>query len=260
MKKLFYVFSFFLIVTLQNTAIAAETTTNFTKQQIKQIEKVTHDYLVNNPQVLVEVGKKLQEQELEEQKAQIARIKIAIPKYKNKIFDTKTPGRIVLGNPQGKIILAEFTQHQCHHCKEATVLVDKLLKNHPEIQFITIYWPFFGDDAAYTAQAVLAAQKQNKAEELNQAIFAYKDTPTKDRADTIIKSIAGLDSKKLYADMTAKELESGLRENFNLAKDLELIGTPSLIFTNREMTKFSLVPGQTPTFEKDLTKALNEVQ
>ncbi len=60
-------------------------------------------------------------------------------------------------------------------------------------------------------------------------------------------------------DINAKDLDTGLKNNFALAGKLGLIGTPTFIFTNKEMTKFSLIPGQTPNIENDLKKSLNEV-
>jgi protein-disulfide isomerase len=251
------------VVATKNIAgVAAQNTTQpalFTEPQTREIEKIARDFLMKNPEILIEMGKNLQKQEQEEQKAKIV-ANIAV--HKNRLFDTNAPGRIVLGNPQGEVVLVEFTQHQCGHCKEVTAVVDRLLKSHPEIQLIVIYWPFFGEHAAYTAKAVFAAQAQNKAKELNQALFDYKDPVTKDKLDLVVQSVAGLDAKKLYTDINTKEKEfdSGLRENFALAKDLSLIGTPALVFANKDKTKFSLVPGQTPNFEEDLIKALEAVK
>jgi protein-disulfide isomerase len=260
MKKLFYTLLIISAIVLQNTTLAAEPPKSFSPTQVKELEQIIHGYLVNNPQILIEVGKKLQGLEQQEKKEQIEQIKKNIPKYKKQIFDTKAPGRILLGNPDGKIIVAEFTQHQCPHCKATAATINKLLKNHPEIQRITIFWPFFGNDATYTAKAVLAAQKQNKAELLNLAFFDQDMFITKSKADDIIQSIPALDSKKLHSNMNNKEFNNGLVANFKLAQDLNLIGTPTLIFANKEMTKFSLIPGQTINFEDDVTKALNDVR
>ena len=252
-------------IILQNASAAAPVTKglvqNFAQSQIEQIQKIVHNYLVDNPQVLIEAGQKLQEQEIAKEKNKVAQILANIPKYKNQIFDTKAPGRVVLGNPNGKIIVAEFTQHQCPHCQHTAPVVNKLIKNNPEIQRIIIYWPFFGNDAIYSSKAVLAAQKQNKFEALEQAILAQENFTNKEKTDSIIKSITSIiDNKKLLADMDNKDLERGLKNNFKLAQDLNLIGTPTFIFTNREMTKFSLVPGHTPNFEGDLSRALKEVR
>lgn len=232
----------------------------FSQKRTKQIQKIVRDYIINNPEILLEAGKKLQEKEELKRKAQFETIKDNVAKYKKEIFATTPAGRIVTGNPKGKIIVAEFTQYQCPHCKDVVPFVDKLLKNNPEIQLITIYWPFFGNDAIYAAKAVLAAQKQNKFAVLNKKILAASGVVTKDKIDAIIKATSGINTKKLYAAMEAKEITAGLQDNFKLAKNLGLIGTPTFIFTNSDMTKFSLIPGQTFNIENDLNRALNEVR
>ncbi len=236
-----------------------ESTANLPPPQIKEIIEAVRKDLEENPEILIAMGQKLQKKEHEKQKAAILD---RVIKYKTLLFDAKAPGRLVFDNPKNTIILVEFTQHQCRHCKDAAVLVDKLLKNHPEVQLITIYWPFFGPDAAYTAKAVFAAQKQNKAKELNQALFTAAKPVTKNNIDETIKSVPGLDAKKLYADLAAteKDYDAALKENLKLAQDLDLIGTPSFVFANKELTKFNVLPGQTANFEEDLNKALNEVK
>jgi protein-disulfide isomerase len=243
-------------------ALVIAKTKGFNQQQTKQIEQIVHDYLVKNPAVLVEAGKKLQEQEAAKEEARIEKIKNAIPKYKKEIFDTNSVGRAITGNANGKLIIAEFTQYQCGHCKAVAPVVDKLLKDNPEVQLITIYWPFSGSDAIYASKAALAAQKQNKFHELNQAMLAATDFLTKDKIDGIIKATTGLDAKKLIMDMEAQEAEfnAGFKANFTLASNLGIIGTPAFIFTNRDRTKFSFVPGQTSDTEGDLKKSLNEVK
>ena len=230
---------------------------SFSGQQLEQIQQIVHDYILENPGVIVEAKNKLQAQK---EKELIEKIKLNAAKYKKQIFSTQAPGRIVTGNPDGKIIIAEFTQHQCYLCQTVKPFVAKLLTNNPETQLITIYWPFLNNDAIYAAKAVLAAQKQNKSTELNEKMIASHDPLTKEKIDSIIQSTPGIDVEKLRIDMQDKKIDKGLQENFKLAANLELAGTPTIIFTNKEMTKFSLIPGQTPNLDKDLNQALNEVR
>ena len=262
MKKIFCLATFILAgIFLQQAALAQKPVpTKFTEEQVKEIQNITHGYIVNNPQVLVEASKNLQEKEHLKEKARVEEIKAAIPKYKDLLFNTKAPGRVVLGNPKGEIIVAEFTQHQCPSCRLAKPIIKKLLKENPDLQLIVIYWPFFGNDAIYSSKAAIAAHKQGKFEELNSAILKPDSFVHKAKIDEIIKSTPSIDSKKLYADMSNKDLDAGIKSNFDLAQKLNLIGTPAFIFTNKEMTKFSLVPGQTGQFEADLNKALKEVR
>jgi len=257
MKRLYYAIFFLLALSLQNSVAAKDgKSAEFTPTQTKEIEKIVHDYLLKNPKILRETSKKLKELEQAEEQT---KIEANIAKYKKEIFNDKGPGRLVLGNPQGKIIIAEFTQHQCPSCKSSAIILHELVKSNPEIKLIVIYWPFLGGNAIHTAKSVLAAEEQNKGAELNHAIFAHEESITKDKLDPVIKSIKDLDDKKLSSAIENKKHDKGLSNNFNLAQKLGLTGTPAIIFTNKEMTKFSLVPGKTPHFEEDLDKALKDV-
>lgn len=256
MKKTYSFLLFATYICIANIAIAKD----FNQNQIEQIQKIIHEYIVNNPRVILEAGKKLQEQAALKEKNQIEKMKNNVPKYKKEIFDDKIPGRIISGKPQGKIIIAEFTQHQCSYCKAVTPAIDKLLAKNPEIKFITIYWPFFGNDAVYAAKVAIAAQKQNKFYEVNKALINAQEFMTKDKINNLVKTIPKLDINKLNTDVNAKEIDDNIKANFKLAEKIGLVGTPTLIFTNAEMTKFSIIPGQTPNIENDLNQALKEVQ
>jgi len=265
MKNLYCILCFLLIVTFQN-GFAVATDKNsplFSPAQVKEIQQITYKHLIQNPQILVEVSNELRKRDAikkkEKEKEKTKEIEANIVKYKKEIFGVKNPGRVVFGNPDGKIILVKFTQHQCPSCKDSALMLHQLIKDKPEIKLIVIYWPFLGKDAVHSAKAVFAAQKQNKAAELNHALFSHQGRVTKDNIDPIIKSIKGLNSKQLATDMDNKKFDKGLKNNFKLAQDLGLTGTPAFIFTNKEMTKFSFIPAATPDLSQDIDKAIKEV-
>ena len=116
-KKILCILFFALLCMVKSNVMAD---TSFSK---KQIEQIVHDYLINNPTLLIEVGKKLQEQEISKDQARIQKIRNNIPKYKKEIFDTKSAGRAISGNLNGKIIITEFTQYQCPHCKNVAPII-----------------------------------------------------------------------------------------------------------------------------------------
>jgi protein-disulfide isomerase len=233
---------------------------DFSKAQVGQIETIVHDYLLKNPHVLIEVAQKLQEEQVNKEKNQVLKIKTNIEKYKKDIFDAKAPARAIMGNPHGKVILAEVLQYPCLHCKFTAPMIERLIKDNPDLKVIVIQWPFFGNDAIYEAKLAFAAEKQGKFHEVHSAFLNTPEMLTKDAADKIINTMPGINQIKLKADMDNKAIENGLKANFNLAKNLDLIGTPSFIFANSDLTKFTLVAGQTQDTEGDLRKALKEVR
>jgi protein-disulfide isomerase len=91
-----------------------------TDSQVTQVKGVVHDYLVTNPQVLVEASQSLQKQEMAkmQQTAQNAIVQNA-----NKLFaDPATP---IAGNTKGNVTVIEFFDYQCPHCKDMKPVVEK---------------------------------------------------------------------------------------------------------------------------------------
>lgn len=236
---------------------AAETSVpsanGFTPEQVTQIEKITHDYLVNHPQVLMEAGEKLQQQAMTEEKN---RVLSSVPALSKEIF-TAGPAKTLVGNPEGQVLMAEFSSYQCGHCRAMEPIVDNLLKTTPDLQVVFVEWPIFGNEAVNAAKMVVAAAKQGKYYELHRAFMKSQESLTPAVADKIALA-TGVDLKKLKADMNDSVMDTGLKNNFKLAEQLRLRGTPTFIFANRALTKFSLVPGQASA--EDMEKAINEVK
>lgn len=253
MKKR-YLFGLLLVGFVPGIFAAPETSAaSFTPGQVGQIEKITHDYLVNHPQVLMEAGEKLQQQAMTDEKN---RVLGSVPALSKEIF-TAGPAKTVVGNPKGSVLMAEFSSYQCGHCRAMDPIVDNLIKTTPDLQVLFVEWPIFGNEAVNAAKMVVAAEKQGKYYELHRAFMNSQESLTPAVADKVATA-TGLDLKKLKADMNNQAVDAGLKNNFKLAEKLKLRGTPTFIFANRELTKFSLVPGQASA--EDMAKAINEVK
>lgn len=265
MKKTtkFFITSSLLALTLSSSAVFAEDTTtpdsaknNFNSEQTKQIESIVHNYLVKNPQVIIESMKNLQQQQMSKEKS---RIKTNIEKYSKDVFNANVPGRAAIGNPNGKIVMTEFFSYQCPNCRIMAKAVDDLVKTNPDLQVIFVAWPFENNDDVYAAKAVFAAQKQGKFYELHSALMSAPDLLTKDSIDKTMDTIPGLDVKKAQKEMDDSTIDSALKDNFKLAQTLEFSGTPVFLFTNKANNKFSAVTtGRVP--ESELKKAIKEVK
>jgi protein-disulfide isomerase len=245
---------FFVLVAVLSCGISKAA--NFNPEQMQEIQKIVHDYLVTNPQVLIEASEKLQQQTEAKEKASVL---ANIQKYYKDLFVTNLPGRATLGNPNGSVVIAEFLNYQCGHCKATEEVIANFVKTNPDLKIIVIPWPIFGKESLYTAKAALAAQKQGKFLELHNALFASKEFLNIENTDKIVKT-TGLNVKRLQKDMQNNALDNDMRDNFKLAQNLGLQGTPAFIIANKEQTKFSVVLGQTKDFPSDLSHAISAVK
>lgn len=195
----------------------------FTDAQKAQIEKIVHDYIVNNPQVLVEASQALHQQELNEVQKNSQK---AIAQHVTELFND--PASPVLGNLKGNVVLVEFMDYQCGHCKEMESAMVKLRESNPDLKVIYKELPVFGAASEYAAKAALASMKQGKFKSFHEALMNAEGPLSEDVVMNIAKT-SGLDINKLKADMQNKDYFFQLKSNYSLAKSLGILGTPTFI-------------------------------
>jgi protein-disulfide isomerase len=209
------------------------------QEQKKQIEQVVHEYLIQNPEVLVEVSQVLQKKQ---QQSMVEEAKTAISANATQLFKGELT---ITGNPKGNVTMVEFFDYQCGHCKEMKSVIDDLLKNDKNLRVLYKEFPIFGKTSEFASRAALAAAKQGKYDALHQALL--KTDKRLDEATVLAaaKSV-NLDIEKLKKDMDSKEITDILAENRVLAEKLRLMGTPAFIIAATPNGQFKV--GSTPMF------------
>jgi len=238
-------------------ASVATQDSTFTVPQVQKIEQVIHDYLVNHPQVMVEAMQALQKQMVAEEQKHVAAISDAGLKHSKEIFDAKVPGRVSVSGENPKVIVAEFFGYQCPVCRGASPVFAKMLNDNKDLQVIFIPWTFEGEADIYAAQTSLAAQRQGKFFAVHEALLSLSGVLTKEQVDKIVKD-SGLDMTRLQQDRDDRAIINGIKANFKLAQDLNLIGTPSVFITNAQHTKFKVFPGKVSP--EEMQKAIDEAR
>lgn len=223
---------------------ASQAASNLSDTQKKDIEKVVHDYLVANPEVLLEASQALQakQQQNMQQQAQSAILENA-----PKLFDAKYSS---IGNPKGAVTIVEFFDYQCIHCKKMSPVVDAVVKKDGDLRVIFIDFPIFGKGSEVAARAAIAAGMQGKYRQMHDALMNV-DKRLDDKVVMDVAKSTGVDVKKLTKDMDSKEVSDILDNNRQLAEKLHLMGTPAFIVAStpnghfKEGTEPAFVPGAT---------------
>jgi protein-disulfide isomerase len=192
-------------------------------EQRQAIERIVHDYLMRNPDVLIEALRRAEDKLNREADAQAAKV---LTDRHSEVFDD--PATPVGGNPQGDVTIVEFFDYRCPYCKQVQPSLQTLLKEDRNLRFVYKEMPVLGPASTVAARAALAARRQSKYEAFHSAMMATKGQISEETVYKVAGSV-GLDVDRLKEDMAAPEIERALKANLALADALNIRGTPGFI-------------------------------
>jgi protein-disulfide isomerase len=213
------------------TPLRASLAADFTPEQRKAIEAIIHDYLIKNPDVLLDALQAAEDKIKGEARDKAAQ---ALSTRRREIFeDPETP---FAGNPNGDVSLVEFFDYRCPYCKQVEPALEALLGEDRQLRFVYKEFPVLGPESVTASKAALAARKQGKYDALHRALMALKGQINETAVLKTAESV-GVDVERLKRDMAAPEIARALKANTELADALEIRGTPGFVIGN------DIVPG-----------------
>ena len=186
-------------------------------------ERRIRDYLLNNPEVIVEAMQRYEAQQRADQ-AKAAR-KLIVARADELLRDSATP---VAGNPDGDVSLVEFFNYNCPYCRRVSPDMIKLEASDLKLRIVYKEFPILGPNSTFPAKAALAAHRQGKYVELHRALMKGRGTVTRESILRTAKKL-GLDTKQLEKDMEDPEIDTALKRNIALANALGINGTPAFV-------------------------------
>jgi protein-disulfide isomerase len=209
---------------------AARAADDFTPGQKLQMETVIHDYLMKNPQVLIDALNAYQDHQ---QEAANRKFKDKVGDYKGFLTSADAP---YAGNPKGDVTIVEFFDYNCGYCKHAVGDVKKLIDGDKNVKVIFKDFPILAPSSNDAARFALASNKQGKYFDFYQALMAYPGEKNEDAYQKIAKDL-NLDWDKLKSDADSSDVRNAVEKNLEVGRELGINGTPAFIFDNE------LVPG-----------------
>jgi protein-disulfide isomerase len=201
----------------------------FTASQKAGIEKIIHDYLISNPEVIREAIDALKKKE---DAAEVAMREKVIGEQSDKI--TRSANQAVVGNPSGDVTLVEFFDYNCGYCKQALASVAKLIEGDPKLRVVLKDFAILGPDSVEAAHVATAARMQlpsDKFWEFHKKLLATRGHIGKAQALAAAKEV-GADMDRLEKDANSPETQAALKEVATLAEQLKFDGTPSWVIGN----------------------------
>lgn len=250
MKQLTIAITAIAAVLLITTPSFAADNNTLSDGQVQQVKTVVHDYLVTNPQVLVEASQALQQQETKKMQDQAQK---AIVTNADGLFGD--PNSPMAGNAKGNITIIEFFDYQCPHCKDMKPKIEEIISTNKDVRIVYKELPIFGQSSRDAAAAALAANKQGAEQylKLHNALLIAPNPLDQEKIMKIAKDIAkdvGLDTNRLATDMKDATIQKQIDDNLQLAQALNLVGTPTFVISKwqvgskaNNVSKAAFVPG-----------------
>lgn len=213
-----------LLLALWITPAAAQP---FDADQKTAIEGIVRDYLLANPEILLEMSQAL---EARQEEARQAAASAAIEGNQAALFDDPlTPD---LGNPDGDVAVVEFFDYRCGYCKRVYQPILDAVREDGNVRLLVKELPILGPQSVLAATAALAAREQDGYAAMHGALMTHRggyDEATIGK----LAGAAGLNAERLLADMAdpavQAKIEAAIEANQALAGAIGVSGTPAFV-------------------------------
>lgn len=221
--------AFALVLALTGSMLAGAPRVGADEPKLTQqeIERIVHDYLLREPEVLAEALRRLQQRQTA---ASAQRARLAIRDQQQALLADQTSP--VEGNPQGKVTIVEFFDYRCVHCRRVAATLDQLVRSNASVRIVYKNFPVLGEPSVLAARAAVAAQQQGGWPKLHRAMLAHEGEFTTDSLLALGTSV-GLDAAKLKTDMMSPATDRALQANMSLAAALGVDVTPAFVIGER---------------------------
>jgi protein-disulfide isomerase len=203
--------------------ITAAASGQFSADQQHAIQAVVRDYLIANPEILIEVQAALEAKMVKEE---AEKTKALVAANAQELYHH--PNAPTAGNPDGDITVVEFFDYNCGYCKRGFSDVRKLVDTDKKVRVVFKEFPILSDESEQASKVALAAQKQGKYWEVHQDLIVAKGRVDQAVALKIAEK-HGLDMEKLKADMASPEVKAEIDRVKDLAKKMGINGTPHFL-------------------------------
>jgi len=193
-----------------------------TEAQKKEMGAFVREYLIANPEVLLEVQQAYEKKQYESRLSQAG---AGIAENKDAIFSDKND--IVLGNQNGDVTVVEFFDYNCGYCKHALEDMDAILKDDKNIRFVLKEFPILGPESVAAHQVANAVRltAPEKYPEFHRALLGGETRATEQTAIDVATSL-GLDEAKIRQSMKDHPNDNNVKATYRLANALGITGTP----------------------------------
>ncbi|EFL90273.1 DsbA family protein [Ahrensia sp. R2A130] len=189
------------------------------------VEQIIRDYLLANPELMVEVQQAL---EAKQQAEAAETAKRALDENRETIFASANQG--IIGNPEGDVTVVEFFDYNCSFCQRAMEDMNTLLESDKNLKFVMKELPILSQGSVEASRVSTGVYRlfPEKYEEFHNKLLSLQGMKDGNRALRIAQEM-GLDIDAINTEGQKPDVLDAFREANDLANSLGINGTPSYV-------------------------------
>jgi protein-disulfide isomerase len=188
-----------------------------------EFERRVRDYLLANPEVILEAMQSLEERR---RTADAGEAAVVLGERSEEVFHD--PASPVGGNPMGDVTLVEFFDYNCPYCRRVAPVMQEAETADPQLRIVYKEFPILGPSSHFAAKAALAADRQGFYMPFHKAMMEIEGSADETSVLAIAAEV-GLDLNRLKTDMQDPAIAEAIERNLQLALALRINGTPSFV-------------------------------
>ncbi|MCY4414206.1 MAG: thioredoxin domain-containing protein [Alphaproteobacteria bacterium] len=177
-------------------------------------------------QVTIEGFEKMRQKSMEDM--QLAQQRKVVEKQADLVGSPNTP---FLGKADAPIVVSEFLDFRCGHCRSCADSLAQLLRDNPDVRINIRFLPILGDESAKIALYAMMAHKAGKFPEFYKKMMASV-FPDDVAAEGILAAMR-IKTKTPEAKKQQTELSEQIINDTMLAQELEISATPCFILGDK---------------------------
>ena len=200
--------------------------TALTGEERTALQQEIRDYLVDNPELILEILLELQMLAAQEDNVSDDQL---VERHSDEIFSDSHSW--VGGNPEGDVTFVEFIDYRCGYCRRAYDDVETLIETDGNIRYVVKEFPILGPESERSARLAIAALLVGGSGAYKAAhdLLIANNGPVSSRFIRNFANEAGLDQSELIEAMDSDSVDGAISANYALADSLGVNGTPAFI-------------------------------
>ena len=195
----------------------------------KDIDEKIKDFLLNNPEIILESLENFEKKKIAEKKKINNQI---IAENKKQILSSENG--MYSGNVKSENIIVEFFDYNCSYCKKAHQDILKIKQNKNNVKIIYKNFPILSENSKKLAAIALVIAKDSNEvfNKFHNLIMSKKGPVTKDYLKGVLNDL-GYDEEKIKNSLNSEYVKDQLYIDRELSEKLSLRGTPAFIVNNK---------------------------